>query len=265
MSGRLIVIALAAAPALLNSLGAQSLEQRVRAVGDGSAQFRFAPRAGVCGDGHSYIAAGRSTFMGSSININGNNDWRVNCAPGPVRVVVSVHDGAVDNLRTFVGPDSRVTDPVTDLGTVSDRDASAYLLALAARAQGRVGERSILPAVLADSSTPWPALFAIARDSSARPRQTRDAAFFWLSRAASAAANKTDIFADANDDDDASDVANSAVFALSQLRHREGIDPLIEVARGNKNPRVRAQAIFWLGQSKDGRALALFQELIGGR
>ncbi|MDQ6827770.1 MAG: HEAT repeat domain-containing protein [Gemmatimonadota bacterium] len=262
MIRRTTLIALAALPALMHSLGAQSLETRVRAVGDGSAQFRFAARPGVCGDGHSYIAAGRTTFMGSSINFGRNNDWRAGCVPGPVRVVLSVHDGAVDNLRAYVGPDARGADAVTDLGTVSDRDASAYLLGLAARGQGRVGERSILPAVLADSSTPWPALFAIARDSSARPRPTRDAAFFWLSRAASAAVNKTDIFADTNDEDDESDVANSAVFALSQLRHKEGIDPLIEVARTNKNPRVRSHALFWLGQSREAKALALFQDLI---
>ena len=35
---------------------------------------------------------------------------------------------------------------------------------------------------------------------------------------------------------------------------------LMEVARNNRNPEVRKQAMFWLGQSRDPRALALFEE-----
>jgi hypothetical protein len=38
---------------------------------------------------------------------------------------------------------------------------------------------------------------------------------------------------------------------------------LIQTARTNKNPVVRKQAMFWLGQSKDPRALAFFEEILG--
>jgi HEAT repeat protein len=54
------------------------------------------------------------------------------------------------------------------------------------------------------------------------------------------------------------------VFALSQLRGKQGVEPLIAVARSNKDPQVRQKAIFWLGQSGDPRAAALFREILGG-
>jgi len=37
---------------------------------------------------------------------------------------------------------------------------------------------------------------------------------------------------------------------------------LIEVAKNNKNPAVRKQAIFWLGQSRDARALSFFEAVL---
>jgi hypothetical protein len=37
---------------------------------------------------------------------------------------------------------------------------------------------------------------------------------------------------------------------------------LIDVARTNRNPEVRKQAMFWLGQSQDPRALAFFEEVL---
>ena len=53
-----------------------------------------------------------------------------------------------------------------------------------------------------------------------------------------------------------------AVFALTQLPKDEGVPLLIQVARTNRNPVVRKQAIFWLGQSKDPRALRFFEEIL---
>ena len=57
-------------------------------------------------------------------------------------------------------------------------------------------------------------------------------------------------------------VKEKAVFALSQLPKDEGVPKLIDVARTNRNPAVRKQAIFWLGQSRDPRALAFFEEVL---
>ena len=59
-----------------------------------------------------------------------------------------------------------------------------------------------------------------------------------------------------------SDVKKKAVFALSQLPKDEGVPRLIDVAKTNRNPEVRKQAMFWLGQSGDARALAFFEDVL---
>ncbi len=60
----------------------------------------------------------------------------------------------------------------------------------------------------------------------------------------------------------ATEVKKRAVFALSQLPKSEGVPLLIQVARTNRNPEVRKQAVFWLGQSRDERALKFFEEIL---
>lgn len=56
-----------------------------------------------------------------------------------------------------------------------------------------------------------------------------------------------------------------AVFALSQLEDNGGTETLIRLAKTNRDPAIRKKAIFWLGQSDDPRALALFEELLTKR
>ena len=63
-----------------------------------------------------------------------------------------------------------------------------------------------------------------------------------------------------NDPD--TDVKKQAVFALSQLPKDEGVPKLIQVAETNHNPVVRKQAMFWLGQSQDVRALEFFEKVL---
>lgn len=52
------------------------------------------------------------------------------------------------------------------------------------------------------------------------------------------------------------------MFALSQLPKEEGVPLLITVARTNTNPEVRKQAMFWLGQSRDSRAIEFFADVL---
>ena len=67
---------------------------------------------------------------------------------------------------------------------------------------------------------------------------------------------------DALDNDPDTEVKKRAVFALSQLPKDDGVPKLIDVARKNRNPEVRRQAMFWLGQSNDPRALAFFEDVL---
>lgn len=266
--GRITNAALAAmgAMTIAATAGAQGIQSRVAAVRDGRVQLTFTPREGVCGDGRSFIRINGS-FMGEW---NDGTRGRA-CEPGPVRVVARVRGGAVDELRSYVGPVPAARDSdVTDLGAVAAPDAARWLLDVARTASGRAATRAIMPAVLADSATVWRALLAIARDSATRARETRRDAAFWLSRFASAVVQGRSPGELPADDEDLKDltgdmeVKKSAVFALSQLRNNEGVPQLLTVARTNKAPEVRQQALFWLGQSGDARALALFEELLSG-
>jgi HEAT repeat protein len=111
----------------------------------------------------------------------------------------------------------------------------------------------------------WPELLAIARDTDTRSRATRQDALFWLSRFASAAVagRRNDPFAEHDDAaDDAEELKTHAVFVLSQLPRGEGIPQLLDVARSNASWRVRSQAMFWLGQSGDSRAISLFESVL---
>jgi hypothetical protein len=43
------------------------------------------------------------------------------------------------------------------------------------------------------------------------------------------------------------------------------VPALIAIARTNKDPEIRKKALFWLSQSRDPRALDLFEELLTKR
>jgi HEAT repeat protein len=88
----------------------------------------------------------------------------------------------------------------------------------------------------------------------------RGEALFWLAQMAGEKVAGTITAAIENDPD--TDVKRRAVFALSQLPKSEGVPLLIDVARRNANPAVRKQAMFWLGQSKDPRAIEFFAEIL---
>ena len=256
-------LALAASLFPLCAAEAQSIAQRVGAVRQGDVELHFSARTGVCGDGRNFIRLGRSMSMSQRDTWRGDNF--VNCVPGPVRVRLHMTDGSVSDVHTFVGPAQQGNAPATDLGAVSADDAAAYFLHLAATASGRTSDKAIMPAVLADSASVWRGLLAVARDTDSRAQGTRNNAAFWLSRFAAAklGGHGEDLAAaDEDDDGEKDDARSSAVFALSQLRNREGIPPLLQVARTSKDAHLRRQALFWLGQSGDARGLALFEEIL---
>jgi hypothetical protein len=265
---RLSPVTITAAMALALAPGArgQNLAARVSAVRSGMVELHFASRPGICGNGDDGISVGRTMHLGRS-----DADDASYCEPGPVRVRLRVEDGVVRDIRTAVGRPRRsmVAEGTTDLGAVPAATAAAYFLQVARTADGHVSDAAITPAILADSVYPWRELLAIARDTATRSRGTRNSAAFWLGRFAGARMSGRVNDLSAPDDDerasDESQARTSAVFALSQLRHGEGIPPLLQVARTNQDARVRRQALFWLGQSGDPRALDLFEEILSSR
>ena len=238
-------------------LGAQSLDARVAAAGSGQVNFHFTGRPGICGDGERFMRIG-SSYQGSY-----SSDMRsLPCVAGPVQVRLTLDGGSVSRVETWVG--SLRGREGSDLGEVSARESGQYLLGLAAHGVPSAAAKAILPAVLADSTVVWPALLAIARDSS-RSRSTRQDASFWLSRfaAGAIAGRKNDPF-DENESDDDGDIGlkKHAVFVLSQLPHDEGVPALLAVARSSVDKRVRGLALFWLGQTGNARALGLFEAIL---
>lgn len=185
------------------------------------------------------------------------------CIFGPVQVRLTMESGAVHRVETWVGP-PRARE-ARDLGEVSAPEAARYLITIAEHGTSKASAKAIFPAVLADSVTVWPALFPIARNTDTRSRATRRDALFWLSRFASGAVagRPNNPFAEDEEPESGDDeLKKHAVFVLSQLPRDEGVPQLLEVARSNRDWRVRSHALFWLGQSGDPRALDLFESVL---
>ncbi|MDQ3697876.1 MAG: HEAT repeat domain-containing protein [Gemmatimonadota bacterium] len=239
---------------MVTPVSAQSLASRVQAAPDGLVQFTYAARAGVCGDGRSFISTGTGTWHGSFNEAT----RREPCEPGPVRVVINRADRAPIAIDAYVGP-ATLAPSAADLGTVSAREASEYLLSLARSLDGRPGRDAIFPAMLADSTDTAPALLAIAGDQS-RPRETRRSAISWLGRVSDdqgpAAARRVgeDLVRIARDGSDNQQVRSQAVSVLARLDRGDGVPALIELSRSASDPWLGKQAMSALARSGDPRA-----------
>ena len=258
---RASICALIAASIALTSVAtAQSLERRVFDR-DGSVQFTFASRPGACGDGATYFRdgfGGSRIYHGESVYGHGRGDWAP-CVQGPVRVVATVNSGELLRLRTYVGPARIANDATRDLGVVSVGEATDLLTRIIDQARGHAAGDAIVPLVLADSIVPWPTLLRFARDERLS-RAIHSTTNFWLARGAAAKLGVAD-----RDEDEDDDVRSSAVFALSQQPKDVAVPRLIDLARHGTHPGVRAQALFWLGQSNDPRAVDVFDEILRRR
>ena len=246
---------------------AQTLESRVANAGE-SVAFSYDTRANVCGNGSSieisqdssdgwmYRSDRRGVHYGT--RYDGRNDP---CERGPARVVLRKADGRVSQLSVSVGgPTSRAD---TELGAVSAMEASKYLLSLAPKLEGRSGDHAVLGAVIADRAIDWQALLRIARDGDASDA-SRKASVFWVSQEATVAARRG-VDSLATDDDGSLAVRKDALFYIAQRPNGEGVPVLIKVVETSKSRKLREDAIWFLGQSRDERALALFEKLLAGR
>ncbi|MGH7614497.1 MAG: HEAT repeat domain-containing protein [Gemmatimonadales bacterium] len=265
MTTRSAVTALALLVAVTGPCDGQSLAARVAATSDGLVRFAYAARPGVSGNGHNVIQwdCGRGNCrqqVNGDMSDVSDADWRDVCDSGPVRVELHVRRGTMVGVRVTVGGRSVGRPDVTDLGTVSAPEAARYFLSLARRSAGKTGGRAIFAATLADSTDVAPELLRIARDEDVAT-ETRRQAVFWVSQAAEEAATRgLDSLVD--EDTINREVREQAVFALSQRPREEGVPALLRIARTHHDAVLRRRAIFWLGQSNDPRALALFEELL---
>jgi hypothetical protein len=86
-------------------------------------------------------------------------------------------------------------------------------------------------------------------------------ALFWIGQ--KAGQRSLDVLGKTVDSDDAdTDVQKQAVFAISQRPKDEAVPLLIKIAKTHAKSEVRKQAMFWLGQTGDPRALEFFKEVL---
>jgi HEAT repeat protein len=244
---------------------AQTLAARVAAVPDGDARLTYSARPDVSGNGRNVIqwnCRGRSCRqqVDGDFTDQGDDEWRSSCDTGPVRLTLRMRGGHVTALHVVVGGTWRPRPGATELGRIPAPEAARYLLALARQSGGDVGGQAIFAATLADSITAWPDLLRLARDADVAGA-TRRSAVFWVSQAAEEAATRG-LDSLVSEDSLDREVREQAVFALSQRPQDEGVPALIHIARSHNDPEIRRRAIFWLGQSNDPRALALFEDLL---
>jgi hypothetical protein len=181
-------------------------------------------------------------------------------------VLFRAESGQLERLRTFSAGCALDAGglPFVWLAGVRPAESVKLLRSLVSSglSGGKLGKRVDEPALAALAFHAEPsaleALIGLARqDASAH---VRGQALFWLAQRAGS--KVAAVITRAIDDDPETEVKKRAVFALSQLPRDEGVPLLIDTARRNRNPAVRKQAMFWLGQSNDPRALTFFEEVL---
>lgn len=246
VAGTLVIMACLVPP----RADAQGIARRISAVRDGKVRMTFAAREDICGYGDGIQTGYRN-------NRNENHNWSSSsrsedviydrgCSEGPVRLVVTMANGAPYRIKTYVGGQWREASGVTDIGNVSTKHATDYLLSIANSQSGKAAQEAIFPVTIADSINATEPLYSLAKNQS-RPDDVRDQAIFWLSQVEDerAVGMLDDILKTARSDG----IADKAIFGLSQHRSGKGFPILRAYVENESNDEDRrGKAIFWLGQ-----------------
>jgi len=244
--------------------GAQSLERRIASAGDTPAQFHFAAREGVCGNGKTYYRTEDDNWYGTFYNGDGmRNDP---CVNGPVRVVVTHAGKEIVRVETYVGPTPADAPAAQEIGAVPAKEAVAYLLSIASGTDGKPARDALAPAMLADSAVVTPVLLQIAKDQT-RSRDIRRSAITWLSRrrdekggvGASGIAKALDQLV--RDRNESETIRSQALGTISRFDRGEGIPTLMGFA-GDQDKWLARQAFQTLSRSGDPRARQFVREQV---
>jgi HEAT repeat protein len=147
------------------------------------------------------------------------------------------------------------------IGVSKDASALPTLQSLYGQVTNREVKKQIIFANFVNRDSDQAVDFLISAATKDEDRDVRKQAIFWLGQKAGqkAAQALTDTVEDKDGD---TEIQKQAVFAISQRKKDESVPMLINIAKTHPKGEVRKQALFWLGQIDDARALELFKEIL---
>jgi HEAT repeat protein len=147
------------------------------------------------------------------------------------------------------------------IGISKDNDAISTLQNLYSSVTNRDVKEQIIFAASINRDKDAAVNFLIDVAGKDNDHEARKKAIFWLGQ--KAGERSLNALKDTLDSADAdTEVQKQAVFAISQRSKDESVPLLIKIAKTHANPAVRKQAIFWLGQTGDERAVDFFKEIL---
>lgn len=175
---------------------------------------------------------------------------------GDPRAIATLHS-VIEND----GEDQRVrAHAIFSLSHGSDIPAAefAYLRNIYPRLQGSKLKEAVLMGESEDRSNGSAWLIGRARDDN-ESLETRKKALFWAGqRELTPTKDLAAFYRGANE----SSLKEHAIFVLSQRNDEAALSELMRIARDDSDKRMRARAMFWLGQKDDPRVAKLIQERI---
>lgn len=143
-------------------------------------------------------------------------------------------------------------------GREGNADAMSFLLAMYPKvSEQSLRDRLLFAAGQMRTTEAIDFLLRVARDTH-ESEETRKQAIFNASRAGATAAQLIQVY----DQTSGTEVRQHVLWVLSNSKDPAGTDKLIDVARSDREPALRKQAIFWLSRSKDARAAKFLLEII---
>jgi hypothetical protein len=169
-------------------------------------------------------------------------------------------DAALDRLSAPTQPEETRRQAAFWLGNARGRHGYESLLRiLKSDPSDKVREHAVFALTESKEVSAIPEVVRLARED--QSIRVRGQALFWLAQKAGRQISEQAI-RNAIDHDPETEVKKKALFALTQMHNGDGVPLLLEVAKTNHNAAVQKQAMFWLGQSKDPRAVKFFEDVL---